>query len=196
MPPPTGIRWSEHHHAPEELAALFDFLNTTDERRFGDFVPHDELTSPDALAGWLAGRELVTSGTAASAADLRLALHLRDVLRACTITNRSGDPAPDLAQLSRELPLHAVVEPDGALGLRPAAEGVRGALAALLADAVRASTSGEWGRIKMCAADDCRNVFYDHSKPRNGRWCASKDCGNRMKTRSYRQRKQPIVRDR
>ncbi|GAA2794133.1 CGNR zinc finger domain-containing protein [Saccharopolyspora taberi] len=196
MPPPSGIRWSEHHHVPDDLAVLFDFLNTNDERDFGDFVPHDELTSTDALADWLAGRDLVISGTPATADDFRIALQLREALRVCALSNRTGEPAPDIARLGPELPLHAGIEPGGAITLRAARSGVRGALAALLADAVRASTDGRWARVKMCASDDCRNVFYDHSKPRNARWCSSKDCGNRAKTRSYRLRRQSSVRDR
>jgi CGNR zinc finger len=41
-------------------------------------------------------------------------------------------------------------------------------------------------RLKMCASDACRWIFYDRSKPGNRRWCSSVLCGNREKTRSYR----------
>lgn len=40
----------------------------------------------------------------------------------------------------------------------------------------------------LCAAHDCRFVFYDHAKPGNGRWCSTEGCGNRNKTRTYRRR--------
>ncbi|CAM02831.1 putative RNA-binding Zn ribbon-like protein [Saccharopolyspora erythraea NRRL 2338] len=192
MPPGHGIRWSEHHQVPEARVVLFDFLNTLDERTFGGLTPYDELTSPAELAGWLSARDLVPPGTNADATDFRIALRLREVLRDCADANRTRESPPEdaMAELGRELPLRAVVGDDGGVGLRPVQDGVRGALARLLADAVRASIDGTWARIKMCAADNCRNVFYDHSKPRNGRWCASSGCGNRMKTRSYRRRRQ------
>jgi len=40
----------------------------------------------------------------------------------------------------------------------------------------------------MCAHGDCRWVFYDGSRNGRGRWCTMDVCGNRAKTRAYRQR--------
>jgi predicted RNA-binding Zn ribbon-like protein len=40
----------------------------------------------------------------------------------------------------------------------------------------------------MCAAEECRRVFFDGSKPATRRWCISTLCGNRAKTRTYRER--------
>ncbi|MGH2778535.1 MAG: CGNR zinc finger domain-containing protein, partial [Actinomycetota bacterium] len=31
-------------------------------------------------------------------------------------------------------------------------------------------------------------AFYDHSKNRSGKWCTMRVCGNRAKTRAYRER--------
>jgi predicted RNA-binding Zn ribbon-like protein len=67
--------------------------------------------------------------------------------------------------------------------------GVKGALATILADVVVASSKGTWARMKICAAEDCRWAYYDHSKSRTGRWCAMETCGNRHKTRRYRRKK-------
>lgn len=67
--------------------------------------------------------------------------------------------------------------------------GVRGALGRILADVVVASSKGTWARMKICAAQDCRWAYYDHSKSRTGRWCAMETCGNRHKTRRYRRKK-------
>jgi hypothetical protein len=55
--------------------------------------------------------------------------------------------------------------------------GVRGALGKILADVVVASSKGTWARMKICAAEDCRWAYYDHSKSRTGRWCAMETCG-------------------
>lgn len=188
MPKKAGTSWSAHHRVPDDLAVLFDFLNTVDERSFGPYRPADELDSPQTLVTWLAERGLLPRGTPADAADLRRAVRLREALRRCTVANRTGEPETlDPADL--DLPLRATVAGNGVLRPTSAAAGVSGALGRLLADAVWASGSGSWSRIKMCGAQDCRTVFYDHSKPCNGKWCETQKCGNRVKTRSYRQRK-------
>lgn len=44
-------------------------------------------------------------------------------------------------------------------------------------------------RLRICAADDCLLAFYDRSKNGRARWCSTAGCGNRMKTRAYRQRR-------
>lgn len=165
------------HAVPAPLVAAFDFMNTLDERTFGDHEPADELTDPAALA-----RHLDVG--ACAPADLRLGLRLRAALRAAARANRTGDPVPVLDDLGRELPLRA----DAALGLAPLDGGTRGALANLLAAVVIAEADGSWRRMKACGAPDCGWVFYDHSKPRNARWCSTAGCGNRMKTRAYRTR--------
>jgi predicted RNA-binding Zn ribbon-like protein len=50
------------------------------------------------------------------------------------------------------------------------------------------AAAGTWDRLKICAAPDCRWVFYDVSRNGAGRWCSMRSCGNRDKTRTYRQR--------
>jgi predicted RNA-binding Zn ribbon-like protein len=50
------------------------------------------------------------------------------------------------------------------------------------------SVRGTLDRLKMCAAEECRRVFFDRSKPATRRWCMSTLCGNRIKTRNYRER--------
>ena len=54
---------------------------------------------------------------------------------------------------------------------------------------LRAQIDGTWPRLKVCAADDCRWAFYDSSRNRGGNWCKMEICGNRMKNRSYRARR-------
>lgn len=178
---------AEFFAVPSHLVAVFTFLNTRDERMFGEHEPDDELADPAALAGWLAV-------PACTPADHRLALQLRRVLRAAARANRTGEPDPamdEIEELSAALPLRAHADGVG-LGLAPAGRGVGAALADLLATVVVASADGSWRRVKACGAPDCGWIFYDHSKPRNGRWCSTAGCGNRMKTRAYRHRKHSI----
>jgi predicted RNA-binding Zn ribbon-like protein len=49
---------------------------------------------------------------------------------------------------------------------------------------------GELDRLKTCGAEECKRVFFDRSKPGTRRWCVSTLCGNRIKTRAYRERRQ------
>ena len=74
--------------------------------------------------------------------------------------------------------------------------GAKGALGTILADVVIAVSRGSWKRMKICAAEDCRWAYYDHSKSRTGRWCAMQTCGNRHKTRRYRRKKRTSARQR
>ena len=60
-------------------------------------------------------------------------------------------------------------------------------IAAIVADC---AADGSWHRLRICAAPDCRWVFYDTSRSGAGRWCSMATCGNRDKTRRYRDRRQ------
>jgi predicted RNA-binding Zn ribbon-like protein len=105
-----------------------------------------------------------------------------------------GEPADPAAvetvnRAAAGLRLRIAFDRDGDPGLRPDHEGVRGALAALLAGVAVARANGTWARLKACSADDCQWAFYDRSKNRSGRWCSMRTCGNRTKTRAYRTRR-------
>jgi predicted RNA-binding Zn ribbon-like protein len=58
----------------------------------------------------------------------------------------------------------------------------------VVAELMAGSITGTLDRLKTCAAEECRRVFFDRSKPATRRWCMSTLCGNRIKTRSYRER--------
>jgi predicted RNA-binding Zn ribbon-like protein len=65
-------------------------------------------------------------------------------------------------------------------------------LSQLVAELYDGSRNGTLDRLKMCASDECRRVFFDRSKPATRRWCMSTLCGNRIKTRNYRERQRHI----
>lgn len=177
------------------LAVLGDFLNTCDERSFtihgARHSRGDELSTPAELASWLAGRGLIRAGTPASDADVQDAHALRGALRWALAAR--GDPGCEglvraNASLA-DLRLRVEVGADGTPRLAPVAGGtVPAALARLAASAAAATADSNWQRLKMCAAPDCRWVFYDGSRNGLGRWCSMRVCGNRDKTRAYRQR--------
>lgn len=49
--------------------------------------------------------------------------------------------------------------------------------------------SGEYDRVRLCAADDCDGVYVDFSKNGSKRYCDAGNCGNRMNVNAYRRRR-------
>ena len=49
-------------------------------------------------------------------------------------------------------------------------------------------TSGDLGRVRGCASEECGWVFLDTTRNRSRRWCDMKECGNREKARRFYQR--------
>ena len=62
------------------------------------------------------------------------------------------------------------------------------ALGRVLGQMVSSAEKGQLRRLKTCASDECHWIFFDRSKPANRHWCSSSVCGNRQKTRAYRER--------
>jgi predicted RNA-binding Zn ribbon-like protein len=57
-----------------------------------------------------------------------------------------------------------------------------------LGEVLALQATGEWSRVKTCARESCRFVFFDASRNRSARWCSMQVCGNREKTAAYRAR--------
>ena len=174
--------------APQPLYLVQRFVNSVDLEN-----GEDELTSPEALRGWLAERGLMDAGERVAAADLDRAIDVREGLRALLAAN-NGLPL-DAGKVER---LDAAVagagvrvrfRPGAAPALEPEAGGVDGALARLMAIVAGAVESGGWERLKACHRDPCFWAFYDRSKNRSGRWCRMEDCGNIEKARAFRERR-------
>jgi predicted RNA-binding Zn ribbon-like protein len=147
------------------LKLIEEFLNTVDERQFsrhGELHRGGEsLTSPAALRPWLSDDSYQPD-----AEDLRKAVALRTALRENTL----------------DVPLRLT-----SAGLR--SDSGRPWLDAIVETVAESMARGDWKRIKLCAAPDCRWAFYDTSRNGQGRWCDMAVCGNRHKTRTYRERR-------
>jgi predicted RNA-binding Zn ribbon-like protein len=166
------------------LRLLEDFLNTVDERTFSRHgqahVAGERLASPQALSDWLTSHELTDTTTALRPADLTAATALRTALRQAIAGNISATTA--LA----DHPMCLVADPTG--GLRLAARSGLPWLDVIVETVATSAARGDWKRLKLCAAPDCRWAFYDTSRNGRGRWCDMEVCGNRHKTRTYRER--------
>ncbi len=187
---------SRKFHVPDALANLYDFANTLDLRHFTHHrVEHaqgDELESPQDLASWMAARGLTRAGAKVTPAILESALRLRTALREYLqqdpVNRHQRSATRALNEEIAAFPLIAGFDGAGKASLRPAREDALSGLSTLVAELYDAARNGSLDRLKMCAAEECRRVFFDRSKPATRRWCMSSLCGNRIKTRAYRAR--------
>ena len=190
-------RESKKFGVPDELANLYDFANTLDVRHFTHHgVPHpqgDELATARELASWMSQRGLLFTGARIASPMFATALELRTLIRdylQCDPPERrrNKDSARALNKVLKLFPLLVAARDDGGMVLRAAREDALAGLSSVVTELYDGSRNGTLERLKMCASDECRRVFFDRSKPSTRRWCMSSLCGNRMKTRSYRAR--------
>jgi predicted RNA-binding Zn ribbon-like protein len=173
---------------PSEVETVLGFVNTFDVESAAD-----ELDTPEALTGWLESRGLLRGGGAATSRDLERAVQLREALRALLRAHHDAtvdsDAIRELNSAASDLPLSVVFDSRGNPDVVPGQAGISGALGGILSAVARAQAAGSWARLKVCSMDTCQWAFYDRSKNRSGRWCSMGVCGNRAKTRSYRDRR-------
>ena len=188
---------SRKFKVPDELANLYDFANSLDVRQFThhgvQHVQSDELKGPRELDVWMSQRGLLWSGARITPAMFDTALQLRSSVRAYLEIDpaerrKAGDSVRSLNKAMRLFPLVAEARNDGVMALRAGRDDALAGLSVVVAEMYDGSVRGTLDRLKMCAAEECRRVFFDRSKPATRRWCMSTLCGNRTKTRAYRER--------
>ncbi len=170
-----------------EADLLVAFVNTADLE-----TGSDEISDPEHLRAWVEERtgEYLP---APDEADHARVLELREALRALLRTNNGGEagerelaPLREAAERSRYRTTFAA---DGALTLAPARADLNGFEARLLLAIERIQTQGAWPRLKACTDDGCQWAFFDTTRNRSRTWCSMEECGNKAKTRRYRERK-------
>ena len=186
---------SEKHAVPPEVALLYDFVNTLDQRRYVEsgaaHAGGDEIETPRLLETWMRERGLLHRREHVGAGDYRAALELRKTLRDFLLNPPEDRPqakeaARQLTAASRKFPLMLSVSDEGAVELVPVPG--TNALGRVLGQMIGLVGTGQLTRLKTCASDECHWIFFDRSKPANRHWCSSSICGNRQKTRAYRER--------
>jgi predicted RNA-binding Zn ribbon-like protein len=177
--------------APSDLEIVRNFVNTRDiETR------HDRFATPAGLMSWLRENDLVDPDDADPGASegrqlLARAIELREGLR-YALAAHEGEPDGKrhlrrLNKAAQGLSLQIQFEPGGPR-VAPIGAGPAAGLARLMGIVHAAAVDGSWERLRICASDDCRWAFYDHSRNASGKWCAMAICGNRDKARRYRRR--------
>lgn len=186
----TGVVLQEE--VPAEATLLMDLANSLDERSFtihGEaHQGGEELSSAKAAAQLLRAHGVISKSAQLASAELAQLTEIRDTLRqvlAARAGHRDSTAIREFNTILARLPLTLQLDQEGSPYL---ATNTRGALGALSETIARFAAEGGWERLRMCAAPDCRWVFYDTSRNGLGRWCSMKVCGNRDKTRRYRER--------
>jgi predicted RNA-binding Zn ribbon-like protein len=147
----------------------------------------EEMPDVAALDEFIAHWEW-TGGRTHEEAELAAVLRLRS--RLARLWEMTADEAVALLADANALPqlvkhdgwdyhIHAT-SPDAPLADRMAVDA-----AMAIADVIRV---GEFGRLRVCAADDCEDVVVDLSKNRSRRFC-SLTCANRVNVAAYRSRR-------
>jgi predicted RNA-binding Zn ribbon-like protein len=173
----------------EGLEVLRSFVNTVDLEK-----DTDQVGTPERLRGWLVEHTLLAEDMTVDDHDHRQALEFREALRALALANRGsaeGDEAAvnALNRLGAGASFSVVLRAKGDAQLRPSGAGIDHALGHLLAILYRAIVDGSFVRLKGCANETCRWVYYDRSKNRSRKWCEMETCGNMINARAYRQRR-------
>ncbi len=178
---------SDRPAAPGTLGLVQAYVNTVDLED-----GPEEFTDPNTLNAWLVARGLMRPGQAATDADLKHAIAVREAIRGVIGANSGAALYPlDVATLNEAVAasrLRVRFGSDGRARLEPDAGGVEGALGRVVAAVFGAMGGEEWQRLKLCGSPSCRWAFYDQSRNRSSRWCRMASCGNRQKARRFRER--------
>jgi predicted RNA-binding Zn ribbon-like protein len=186
---------ANHHSHVADLETALDFVNTV-QLAHGEQVDHFGTTT-DAV-GWLHEHGLAHDQALDGSDDEALlgrVRRARAALRELAEATYEGRPPAEAAidEINRLLGfcqvLHLVPTADGLrLGHRDVGDPIDGALARLVEPIVREIATGRPERLRACADEACRWVFYDDSRTGRRRWCDMAVCGNRAKAARHRAR--------
>ena len=179
-------------HSFGKVAPWVDLVNSQEWDGFGNLS--DRLDDPGWLASFLRHWKLSPSpGERTPLAPLK---RLRCLLRRLTEklpAATSFSPA-ETRELNSAMSVTAyqklVPRQNGyRIELAPVRSDWDWIIAKIAASAAETLVAQQSARIKICANNDCRWLFYDPTKALTKRWCSDKTCGNRDRVRRARVRR-------
>lgn len=176
------LAWDENPGAHDhDVELVLAFLNTIDVQQ-----ETDVLAEPSRWRDWVTGLGLAPPpADDRGSPSIEQATAARDALRAVVTDGRDTRRDPGTAGIAAAGPAGLIrVELLGGVPTLVAGD----PLGAVLAAAARLAVLGDWDRVKICPAEDCRWAFFDHSRNRSRTWCSMRVCGNRTKARNWRER--------
>jgi predicted RNA-binding Zn ribbon-like protein len=183
------------HYHDVQLDDTFDFINTL-ENDANDGTPNEHLPTAERAIEWFATRGLIhAESLETTGKDLDRIRAVRAALRevADAVVERRAPKRGALDRVNRTLRARSATElvagPDGiGIGHRHVGDPIDDALARVTEPLVQELASGNPDRLRVCANDMCRWVFYDESRAGQRRWCDMASCGNRAKAARHRAR--------
>lgn len=160
--------------------------------RYRNVNPTELLATPGDLHNWTSSRGLQTSGHL-DGQDLENFKELREAIFGA-LSRAADDQMPSDSQrkVINECAAFSSYVPeltsDGSTSLKHDGSGVDAALSTIARDAIELLLLRD-GRLRRCEGPECALIFHDESRPGARRWCDTSRCGNRVNTRSYRQRR-------
>ena len=206
------LQIADLHHAHEvDLEGTFDFLNTLD---YDDGFLREKIPDLDSALDWFVDRGVIhvegadrlrtqaTAQPATATRDLARIHGVRAALREVVdaVVEQRAPRHGALDTVNRALHARQVIEllpaPDGvSVDHRHVGDPVDDALARLADPLVHELADGHPERMRICASDGCKWVFYDTSRTAKRRWCDMATCGNRAKAARHRARAKSEARD-
>jgi predicted RNA-binding Zn ribbon-like protein len=183
-----------HDHGVQ-LDDTFDFINTLEYDAI-EGTPNEHLPTVELAVEWFATRGLIhPESLDATGRDLERIQAVRAALRdvADAVVEGRAPKRGAIDRVNRTLRARAATElvagPDGiGIGHRHVGDPIDDALARVAEPLVQELASGNPERLRVCANDMCRWVFYDESRAGQRRWCDMTTCGNRAKAARHRAR--------
>ena len=168
----------------KDLERLIDFVNTNEVQE-----SQDRLRSPEETRAWL-----LAEGFEAGELDhddWAALLAFREGVRAAAAANNGYDLDTDAVTALRgaidRLGLTVRATADASLEVAATTQAGQ-TLAPLVGTLMAAQADGSWTRVKACARDTCRWLFYDTTRNHSRTWCTSTTCGSREKAKRYYRR--------
>lgn len=203
-----GAEDEGRHGHQASLADGLDFVNTLS---YDKDETHEHLTDAATAVSWLQHHALLHQEMAdailADAKDAegeerlltrirRVRAALRELLDAAVERRPPQNSA--LKEVNRALRAPYVIElvpaSDGvSLDHRHEGDPISGAMARLSEAVTRELTGDNTRRLRICANDECRWVFNDHSPAGRRKWCDMSSCGNRAKAARHRERQKQKI---
>ncbi|HYQ79827.1 MAG TPA: CGNR zinc finger domain-containing protein [Solirubrobacterales bacterium] len=166
---------------------IVEFVNTRDVEE-----GTDAIAEPAALETWIAARTEEYPGDL-DPDDVARVQSLRESLRLLLRRNNGGEAAAaeltPLREAAERTRIRTAFSDDGELELVPARSGLSGFEARLLMAVEHLQCHGAWPRLKACTDEGCQWAFFDATRNHSRTWCSMDVCGNREKTRRYRERR-------
>lgn len=152
----------------------------------------DEIGDAEALRTWVeeqTGEYLPAPDDEAHTRALALRESLRAFLRANNGAEAGERELAALREATERSRYRTAFGADGRLQLVPARTDLSGFEARLLLAIECLQAQGAWPRLKACTDEGCQWAFFDTTRNRSRTWCSMEECGNKEKTRRYRERR-------